>query len=96
MQGLPSILSFFRNEFDKFNNVRMLGSIYHMTLKILKNPIFGVKNVKIFSSFTQRYNGCHYATLLNLYRFYCIVLYHSQMRLHMIYKFSNKKGINKS
>ena len=29
MQGLPSILSFFRNEFDKFNNigVRMLVSI---------------------------------------------------------------------
>ena len=33
MQGLPSILSFFRNEFDKFNNTgsRMLDSIYHMT-----------------------------------------------------------------
>ena len=29
MWGLPSILSFFRNEFNKFNNtrVRMLGSI---------------------------------------------------------------------
>ena len=28
---------FFRNEFDKFNNTRarMLGSIYHMTLRIL-------------------------------------------------------------
>ena len=33
MRGLPSILSFFRNEFDKFNNTRarMLDSIYHMT-----------------------------------------------------------------
>ena len=32
MQGLPSILSFFRNEFDKFNNTRarMLDSFYHM------------------------------------------------------------------
>ena len=37
MRGLPSILSLFRNEFDKFNNTRarMLDSIYHMTLSIL-------------------------------------------------------------
>ena len=35
MRGLPSILSLFRNEFNKFNNTgaRMLDSIYHMTLK---------------------------------------------------------------
>ena len=33
MRGLPSILSFYPNEFDKFNNTeaRMLDSIYHMT-----------------------------------------------------------------
>ena len=32
-RGLPSILSLFRNEFNKFNNTRarMLDSIYHMT-----------------------------------------------------------------
>ena len=37
MPGLPSILSLFRNEFDKFNNTRagMLDSIYHMTLRLL-------------------------------------------------------------
>ena len=37
MRGLPSILSFFRNEFIKFNKTRarMLDFIYHMTLKIL-------------------------------------------------------------
>ena len=31
MQGLSSILSLFRNEFNKFNNTRaqMLDSIYH-------------------------------------------------------------------
>ena len=36
-RGLPSILSLFRNEFDKFNNTRarMLDSIYHMTLRLL-------------------------------------------------------------
>ena len=35
MRGLPSILSLFRNEFNKFNNTRarMLDSIYHMTLR---------------------------------------------------------------
>ena len=33
MQGLPSILLLFRNEFNKYNNTRagMLDSIYHMT-----------------------------------------------------------------
>ena len=36
MRGLPSMLSFFRNEFNKFYNTgaRMLDSIYHMTLKL--------------------------------------------------------------
>ena len=38
MRGLSSILSLFRNEFNKFNNTgaRMLDSIDHMTLK---NPV---------------------------------------------------------
>ena len=33
MRRLPSILSLFHNEFNKFNNTgaRMLDSIYHMT-----------------------------------------------------------------
>ena len=37
MRGLPSILSHFRNEFNKFDNTRarMLDSIYHMTLRLL-------------------------------------------------------------
>ena len=36
MRGLSSILSLFRNEFNKFNNtgVRMLDSVYHMTFKL--------------------------------------------------------------
>ena len=36
MQDLLSILSLFRNKFNKFNNtgVQMLKSIYHMTLKL--------------------------------------------------------------
>ena len=37
MRGLPSILSLFLYEFNKFNNTgaRMLDSIYHMTLRLL-------------------------------------------------------------
>ena len=51
MRGLPGILSFFCIKFNKFNNTgaRMLDSIYHMTLKSIKNHIFGVK--------MQHYNG---------------------------------------
>ena len=37
------------NKLNKFNNTgaRMLDSIYHMTLKLLCNQSFGVKNVRI-------------------------------------------------
>ena len=36
MQGLLSVSSFFRDEFDKFNNtrVRVLDYIYHMTFRL--------------------------------------------------------------
>ena len=38
MRGLSSILSLFRNEFNKSNytGAQLLGSIYHMTLIYLK------------------------------------------------------------
>ena len=44
-RGMPSILSLFRNKFNKFNNtgVRMLDSIYHMTIKLLLNRVFSGK-----------------------------------------------------
>ena len=47
MRGLPSILSLFRNEFNKFNNTRarMLDSIYHMTFRLLWNLISCVKTL---------------------------------------------------
>ena len=59
MRGLPSILSLFRNEFNKFNNTRarMLDSIYHMT-NTLKS-YFGCKYVMILSLCTQRCYGRH-------------------------------------
>ena len=53
------------NEFNKFNNTgaQMLDSIYHMTLKLVKNHIFGVKTSRfshLWSRFShQRYNGPH-------------------------------------
>ena len=45
IRGLPSILSLFRNEFNKLNDTReqMLVSIYHMTLRSLLNLISAVK-----------------------------------------------------
>ena len=44
-RGLPSILSLFRSEFNKFNKTgaRMLDSIYHMTLTLFLLHIFCVK-----------------------------------------------------
>ena len=42
MRGLSSVLSLLRNKFKKINNtgVRILDSIYHMILRLLKNRIF--------------------------------------------------------
>ena len=46
MRGLPSILSLFRNEFDKFNNTRarMLDSIYHMTNTLKVSKVAKIRN----------------------------------------------------
>ena len=57
MRGLPSILSLFRNEFNKFNNTRarMLDYIHHMA-NTLKSH-FWRKNVMLLSSCTHRCYG---------------------------------------
>ena len=62
MPGVPSILSLFRNEFNKFNNTRarMLDSIYHMT-NTLKSHFWG-KNVLILSLCKQCCYGRHYVS----------------------------------
>ena len=44
----------------------MLDSLYQMALKLLNNLIIRVENVKIVPSYTQRYDGRHYVTFLNL------------------------------
>ena len=64
MRGLPSILSLFRNKFNKFNNTgaRMLDSIDHMTLKLLKIHIFGVKTSKFCHLLRNVFNGRHYVS----------------------------------
>ena len=59
MRGLPSILSLFRNEFNKFNNTiaQMLDSIYDKTNTSKSD--FWRKNVIILSICTQRCYGRH-------------------------------------
>ena len=44
------ILSLFRNEFNKFNNTgaQLLDSIYHMTLKLIKNHILCLKMSRFY------------------------------------------------
>ena len=62
MLGLPSILSLFRNKFNKFNNAGagMLDSIYHMTfIKTTLKSHFWRKKDKILSLCRQRYYGLH-------------------------------------
>ena len=87
MRGLPSILSLFRNEFNKFNNIRapLLDYIHHMTNTLKFH--FWRKNVIILSFCTQRYYGRHNVSRkskpLMVYRFYCMALFHSQMRRHV-------------
>ena len=80
MRGLPSILSLFRNEFNKFNytGARMFDSIYHLT-NTLKSH-FWRNNVIILSLYTQSCYGRHNVSRksFNHYRFYCVALFHSQ------------------
>ena len=48
MRSLSSILSLFRNEFNKFNNSRaqMLDSIYHMTFKTFEIIFLAYKTLE--------------------------------------------------
>ena len=52
MLGFPSILSLFRNEFNKFNNIiaRKVDSIYHVILKLICSRVFCCENAKILQS----------------------------------------------
>ena len=64
----------------------MLDSIYHMTLRLLKSHVcckkrynFVIMNVVMdVMTFPEIYK------LLAVYRFYCMALFYSQTRRHMI------------
>ena len=68
MFGNRHILYLLLNLFNKFNNTgaRMLDSIYHMKIKLLKNLFIWHDKVKMLPSLTEHHNGSHYATLRNL------------------------------
>ena len=82
MRGLPSILSLFRNEFNKFNNTRaqMLDSILSYDIMITLKFHFWHKNVTIVSLCTQLVTFPD----LVVYRFYCMTLLHSHTRRHVM------------
>ena len=56
MRGLLSILSLFRNTFNKLNNTgaQMLDSIYHMTLKLFWNHIICVTLKALFHNISRK------------------------------------------
>ena len=89
MRGLPSILSLFRNEFNKFNNTRarMLDSIFHMT-NTLKSHFWRKKRYNfVIMCGTLLWTSLRFPKIdkpLVVYRFYCMALFHSQTRRHMI------------
>ena len=68
MRSLSSILSLFRNEFDKFNNTGawILDYIYHMTINYFEIVFVWRINVKILLLCLQHCDGRHYITLLNI------------------------------
>ena len=54
MRGMPSILSIYCSEFDKFNNTgaRMLDYIYHMMLRLFCNHVFGLETSVVSQIYT--------------------------------------------
>ena len=68
MLRLLSILSIFRNEFNKFDNTRarMLDYIYNYNIKISLKSHFCRKNVIIVSLYTQRCSRRHNVSRKNV------------------------------
>ena len=90
MRGLPSILFLFSNEFNKFNNTRarMLDSIHHWHLGIFEGSLLTVKRYNVVNMYaTLLWTSLRFPKIdkpLVVYRFYCMTLFHSQTRCHMI------------
>ena len=70
MRGLQSVISLFRNEFNKF-------------LKLLTNRVFDVRNAEILLYYTRR---CKDVNIIALPKSVLSILMHSQTRLYMIKK----------
>ena len=67
----------------------MLDSIYHMTKKLIKNHIFCVKTSRfcnIFRNLIMDIISCCNKICKPgvVYQYYCMELYHSQMRRHVM------------
>ena len=60
MRGLPSILSLFRNKFNKFKKTKawMLDSIYHMTLRFFDISFLQLTSYNSAIIYVRCY-GCH-------------------------------------
>ena len=68
MRGLPSILSLFRNEFNKFNKTRALMLDYlSYNIKITMESHDRRKNVILLSFCTQRCYGRHNVSRKSIY-----------------------------
>ena len=68
MRGLPSILSLFRNKFNKFNNT-LKSDFWRRICHYVRNVVMDVITFPVN---------------LLVYRFYCMALFHSKTRRHMI------------
>ena len=90
-------------EFNKFSNTeaRMLDSIFHMTLRLLKSHIFGVKTSRFYHFLSNVIMDVITLALickLVFYRFYCMAFFHSQTQRHVIkrrlYFFNTHKDLS--
>ena len=93
MRGLPRIISLFRNDLNKFNNTRprILDFIYHMTLSYFEISFLAYKCNNIVIMYTTLLcTSSHFPKIckpLDVYRFHCTALFHSQKHCHMIITF---------
>ena len=98
MRGLPSIVSLFCDEFNKFNKTgaRMLDDI-----KItLTSHFWRKKRNNVVNMYaTLLWTSLRFPKIdkpLVVYRFYCMTLFHSQTRCHMIKSINVDKGLVQS
>ena len=88
MQGLLSILSLLRNDFNKFNNTgaRMLDWIFHRKLKLFTNIIFGKKTLRFCHLLLTVVIDAllHNLQTTNGLSIYFMAVYHLKMRRHVI------------